>query len=238
MGEELAQKKLEQAKERKVETKHMVVDQIRRDDEAEQAGVNDNDASDMELIDDDDEKNEAEEYEKWKIRELRRIKRDKEDRLERQKEMEWVERRRRMTDAEREADDAKLDAGAAKRAEVNKFQFLQKYYHRGGFFQDRARNGEEPLYNRDYHEPTAEETFNKELLPKAMQVRRGLFGKKGQVKHTHLTEVDTTDMSAAWSQHSKQVQRYQEKMAAAKGTTTFDKPTYMRKGGQASASSS
>merc|ERR1712232_960136 len=236
MGEELAQKKLEQAKERKVETKHMVVDQIRRDDEAEQAGVNDNDASDMELIDDDDEKNEAEEYEKWKIRELRRIKREKESRIERQKEMEWIERRRRMTDEEREADDAKLDNKATKRDDVKQFTFLQKYYHRGGFFQDKARTGEEPLYNRDYHEPTAEETFNKELLPKAMQLRRGQFGKKGQVKHTHLTEVDTTDMSAAWSQHSKQVQRYQEKMAAAKGINNFDKPTYMRKGGQASSS--
>jgi len=236
MGEELAQKKLEQAKERKVETKHMVVDQIRRDDEAEQAGVNDNDASDMELIDDDDEKNEAEEYEKWKIRELRRIKRDKEERLERQKEMEWIERRRRMTDAEREADDEKLDNKAAKRDDVKQFAFLQKYYHRGGFFQDKARTGEEPLYNRDYHEPTAEETFNKELLPKAMQLRRGQFGKKGQVKHTHLTEADTTDMTAAWSQHTKQVQRYQERMAGASGINNFDKPTHMKRGGQSSES--
>ena len=28
-----------------------------------------------------------------------------------------------------------------------------------------------------------------------------------QVKHSHLTDVDTTDMSAAWSQSSKVVQR-------------------------------
>ena len=73
--------------------------------------------------------------------------------------------------------------------------------------------------------------YDKQLLPKAMQLRRGEFGKKGQVaglmlaimgwslcsrsgfcaqvKHSHLTDVDTTDMSAAWAQSSKIVQRRQ-----------------------------
>mmetsp|Transcript_108989 Transcript_108989/g.307171 ORF Transcript_108989/g.307171 Transcript_108989/m.307171 type:complete len:580 (+) Transcript_108989:145-1884(+) len=224
--EELAEvRKEEKKKERKAETKTMVVDEIRRDDEAEREGLNENDASDIELIDDDDEKNEAEEYEKWKIRELRRIKRDKEERLERQKELEYIERRRRMTDEEREADDRKLDASANVKDEAKQFNFLQKYYHRGGFFQDKARTGEEPLYLRDYHEPLAEERYDKQLLPKAMQLRRGQFGKKGQVKHTHLTEADTSDMSAAWSQHSKQVQKYQERMATASGIMNFDRPS-------------
>eukprot|EP00928_Gymnodinium_smaydae_P055514 TRINITY_DN39031_c0_g1_i1.p1 TRINITY_DN39031_c0_g1~~TRINITY_DN39031_c0_g1_i1.p1 ORF type:complete len:505 (+),score=200.34 TRINITY_DN39031_c0_g1_i1:186-1700(+) len=233
--EEAEERKHERIRERKVETKSMVVEEIRRDDEAEQQGLNDNEASDMELIDDDDEKNEAEEYEKWKIRELRRIKREKTERLEKQQELEWIERRRRMTDEEREADDRKLDSNSKDRDEVKQFNFLQKYYHRGGFFQDKARTGEEPLYLRDYHEPTAEETFDKNLLPKAMQVRRGLFGKKGQVKHTHLTDVDTTDMSAAWSQHSKQVEKYQERMAGAKGINNFDRPTTRGGGSSGSA---
>merc|ERR1719330_308506 len=111
--------------------------------------------------------------------------------------MELIERRRRMTDAEREEDDKRMDSKAA--------------------------SGEEPLYNRDYHEPTAEETFDKNLLPKAMQLRRGQFGKKGQVKHTHLTDVDTTDQTAAWSQHTKVMQKYQEKMSAAKSINVFDR---------------
>merc|ERR1719359_1371854 len=115
-----------------------------------------------------------------------------------------------MTDAEREEDDRRLDLGANTKAEAKSFGFMQKYYHRGGFFQDKAAKGEEPLYLRDYHEPLAEEQLDKNSLPKAMQLRRGQFGKKGQVKHTHLTDADTTDMSAAWSQQSKQVQRYQE----------------------------
>jgi len=223
--EAVREREKQRAEEKKTETKSMLFDTIRADEEAEAAGLNDCDRSDIELIDDDDEKNEAEEYELWKIRELKRIKRDKEERHAREQEIEFIERRRRMTDAEREEDDRRMDEGAAKREEAKQFGFLQKYFHRGGFFQDKATTGEEPLYNRDYHEPTAEETFDKSILPKAMQVRRGLFGKKGQVKHTHLTDVDTTDMSAAWSQHTKQIQKYQERMATAKGVHTFDRPS-------------
>lgn len=224
--EEAEERRRLKLKERKVESKTLVIDEIKKDDQAEhEAQFNPDDASDIELIDDNDEVNEAEEYELWKIRELKRIKRDKEERVARQKELEWIEKRRNMTDEERMKDDERLDAKNPKREEAKQFNFLQKYYHRGTFFQDKATSGEEPLYNRDYHEPLEEEKFDKTLLPAAMQVRRGLFGKKGQVKHTHLTDVDTTDMSAAWSHHSKQVQRYQEKMASASGVMNFDRPS-------------
>mmetsp|Transcript_66106 Transcript_66106/g.158150 ORF Transcript_66106/g.158150 Transcript_66106/m.158150 type:complete len:502 (+) Transcript_66106:83-1588(+) len=223
--EELKQEKeKEKKKERKVESKTMLIDTIKLEDEAEKVAEH-NEASDVELPDDDDEKDEAEEYDLWKIRELKRIKRDREERLERQREIEFIERRRTMTDEERAAEDAKLDADATKREDSKNFGFLQKYYHRGGYFQDKARTGEEPLYLRDYHEPLEEEKYDKNLLPKAMQVRRGLFGKKGQVKHTHLTEVDTTDFSANWSQSNKMVQKYQEKMAGAKGVNDFTRPS-------------
>lgn len=223
--EEALERQKERFKERKVESKNMLVEEIRLAEEAERDGADMNDASDIELVDDDDEKNEAEEYELWKIRELKRIKRDKEERMARQSEMEWIEKRRSMTDAERMADDAELDQKVKRRDEVKQFNFLQKYYHRGGFFQDRARTGDEPLYLRDYHEPLEAEKFDKQMLPKAMQLRRGQFGKKGQVKHSHLTEVDTTDMSAAWSQNTKPIQRYQAKMAAASGVNEFDRPS-------------
>lgn len=228
--EEVEKKQKEKLKERKVESKALLIDEIKRDEEAEQNGVDENNASDIELLDDNDEKNEAEEYELWKIRELRRIKRDKEERLSREKEIEWIMKRRNMTEEERLADDKRLDDASAKRDDVKQFNFLQKYYHRGGFFQDKATTGEEPLYLRDYHEPLEEEKFDKNLLPKAMQLRRGQFGKKGQVKHTHLTDVDTTDFQAAWSQNSRQVQKYQERMAAAKGVNNFDRPSTSRAG--------
>lgn len=221
--EEAAQKEEEKKAASKVETKELLVETIRRDEEAD-AQIETNDGSDIELIDDDDEKNEAEEYELWKIRELKRIKRDKTERMVRQKEIDFILKRRAMTEEERMIDDKKLDDDANLRDEAKGFNFLQKYYHRGGFFQDKAREGEEPLYLRDYHEPTEEEKFDKKLLPAAMQLRRGQFGKKGQVKHTHLTEVDTTDMSAAWSKHTKQIERYQERMATASGVNNFDRP--------------
>uniref|UniRef100_A0A6U6R515 Micro-fibrillar-associated protein 1 C-terminal domain-containing protein n=1 Tax=Zooxanthella nutricula TaxID=1333877 RepID=A0A6U6R515_9DINO len=222
--EKAKEREKQRADEKKAETKGLLVDTIRADDLAEQA-ADENDRSDAELPDDNDETNEAEEYELWKIRELKRIKRDKEERLERQKELELIEKRRMMTDAEREEDDRRMDAESTQRDEVKGFNFLQKYYHRGGFFQDKATTGEEPLYTRDYHEPLEEEKFDKNMLPKAMQLRRGQFGKKGQVKHTHLTEVDTTDKSAAWAQQSRPMQKYQEKMAAAKGVNAFDRPS-------------
>ncbi|CAK9056064.1 unnamed protein product [Durusdinium trenchii] len=223
--EDARRKKEVRALERKAESKVLLIDKIQEEAEAERLAAEEDDRSDIELLDDDDEKNEAEEYELWKIRELKRIKRDKEERLQRQKEIEFVLKRRQMTDEERAKDDARLDAANPKRADVKQFNFLQKYYHRGGFFQDKAASGEEALYLRDYHEPLEEEKYDKNLLPKAMQLRRGEFGKKGQVKHSHLTDVDTTDMSAAWSQSSKVVQRYQEKMAAAKGVTNFERPS-------------
>jgi len=223
--EEAAKQRDEERKtEKKVESKSLLVDTIRHEEEVEAAALlNDDDKSDIELINDDDEMNEAEEYELWKIRELKRIKRDKVDRLERQQELELIERRRRMTDTEREEDDKRMDGKATKRDDTKQFAFLQKYYHRGTFFQDKATSGEEPLYNRDYHEPTAEETFDKSMLPKAMQLRRGQFGKKGQVKHTHLTDVDTTDQTAAWSQQTKVMDKYQQKMASAKSINVFDR---------------
>ena len=36
-------------------------------------------------------------------------------------------------------------------------------------------------------------------LPKAMQVRQGKFGKRGQTKYTHLVDQDTSSKDAGWS---------------------------------------
>merc|ERR1719235_508873 len=224
--EELAEEKRKLAlKERKVESKALLIDTIQQEADVEREAAEMNDNSDIELIDDDDEKNEAEEYELWKIRELKRIKRDKEERLAREKELEEVEKRRHMTDQEREADNAKWDQVRPKREETKSFGFMQKYYHRGAHFQDKAETGEEPIYLRDVHEPLASEQYDKNLLPKAMQLRRGLFGRSSQVKHSHLTAVDTTDTQAAWAQSSKPIQKYQEKMATASGVNSFDRPS-------------
>jgi microfibrillar-associated protein 1 len=72
--QEAMKKKLQ---ERKVETKQLVVEEIRKEEEIEKNREAEGDGGE---IDTDDETNVAEEYEAWKVRELARIKRDRDDR--------------------------------------------------------------------------------------------------------------------------------------------------------------
>lgn len=49
---------------------------------------------------------------------------------------------------------------------------LQKYWHRGAFFQGEGEEGDSILgdvMHRDYNAPTGEDKFDKEMLPKIMQ---------------------------------------------------------------------
>ncbi|URE31343.1 hypothetical protein MUK42_14477 [Musa troglodytarum] len=93
--EELVKKRLE---ERRVETRQIVVEEIRKDQEIQKNLEAEADIAD---VDTDDDTNEAEEYEAWKTREIARIKREREDREARLKEKEEIERVRNMTEEER-----------------------------------------------------------------------------------------------------------------------------------------
>lgn len=221
---QLEKKRQAQLDQRKVDSKQQLVDAVTKDEQAERDGYNENDASDVEMPDDDDEKNEAEEYDLWKIRELKRVKRNREEREKRAKELAWILKRRAMTEEEREADDRRLDAMQPKNEKGDNFLFMQKYFHKGGFFMDKAQDGSEPIYLRNFHEPLEEEKYDKNLLPKAMQLRRGQFGKMGQVKHVHLSEADTTDFQAPWALRDANVSKYQGRMATASGVESFDRP--------------
>lgn len=49
---------------------------------------------------------------------------------------------------------------------------MQKYWHRGAFFQGEDEDGASVLgdtMHRDYNAPTGEDKFDKEMLPKIMQ---------------------------------------------------------------------
>ena len=150
----------------------------------------------QEIPDDTDVDADAEAFLAWKVRELERVKRDRDERLALLREAQDVERRRNMTDAERDADRAEAPSEESARS---KYLFLQKYYHKGAFYQDKAQSGEEPLYLRDFNQPVEGDLIAKDCLPAPMRLRRGQFGLAGQVKHTHLSEVDTTDPDA-WGQ--------------------------------------
>ncbi|CDR95076.1 micro-fibrillar-associated protein 1 C-terminus containing protein, putative [Babesia bigemina] len=182
----------------------------------------------VEVVDDTDELTEKE-YELWKIRELKRVLRDRDERTAHERLAAEVERRRHMTEEERLADDERIDREKVQRAPRSKMLFLQKYYHKGAFFMDKLDDGSEPLYNRDFNAPTADDRIDKSLMPKSMQVRRGLYGKMGQVKHTHLTAEDTTRFDMPWN-------KVPEKFTPAGTQQTFDRPSRKKPGTSRSGS--
>jgi microfibrillar-associated protein 1 len=64
--------------------------------------------------------------------------------------------------------------------EKSKMAFMQKYYHKGAFFQEGSDDqfgtaGTHDIYKRDFSEGTQGEAFDKSTLPKAMQVGLGTF---------------------------------------------------------------
>ncbi len=97
--------------------------------------------------------------------------RDREEREREAAEAEQREALRNMTDAERRAWEAahpKEHADAPKK----KWRFLQKYWHKGAFFQDvpdaadKGAGGDE-IFGRDFSAPTGDDKMDKTVLPKA-----------------------------------------------------------------------
>ncbi|PWN36889.1 uncharacterized protein FA14DRAFT_159191 [Meira miltonrushii] len=140
-------------------------------------------------LSDTDDKDPEGEFAAWRIRELTRIKREREILKAKEEERAEIERRRAMPEEERLRED--LAKAAASRAEKERQRkegeqqgFMQKYYHKGSFFQDL-----DILKGRDYSAMT-ESAADKKNLPDVMQVRD--YGKKGRSKWTHLTNEDTS----------------------------------------------
>lgn len=166
---------------RRLEAQQLASDRIKAEILAKQAEDSKPDLDDTDGLDPEAE------FAAWRIRELQRIKRDWEE--EEAKEAEEAERVRRaaMTEAERDAEDqARADQGRQEAKEARgKMGFMQKYYHKGAFFQDL-----DILKKRDYSTERTEGAVNVESLPTMFQVRD--FGKKGRSKWTHLGAEDTS----------------------------------------------
>ena len=62
-----------------------------------------------------------------------------------------------------------LGSDATENATQTKYVFMQKYYHKGAFYQD----SEDPIFKRDYNLPTPLEMQDKSLLRPIMQKRKG-----------------------------------------------------------------
>lgn len=102
-----------------------------------------------------------------------------------------MERRRALPEDVRLREDLER-AKESKNKDHGQHTFMQKYYHKGAFYQDT----ESDVLKRDYSAPTVDEVRNKEVLPKIMQVKN--FGLAGRTKYTHLVDQDTSSRDSPW----------------------------------------
>ena len=75
---------------------------------------------------------------------------------------------------------AQVDGAGAKKS----WKFLQKYWHKGAFFQDegdagRDAVGGDAIFRRDYSSPTGDDKMDKTVLPKVGALRPN-------ARHSHM----------------------------------------------------
>ena len=160
-------------------------------DDSDNEGMEGNTEAD---IDDTDGLDPEAEYAAWKLRELKRIKRSREQIELAEKEREEIERRRNLSKEEREAEDAAhLATQEEEREGKGKAGYMQRYFHKGAFFQDSAYAEETGLKARDIMgSKFADQVTNREVLPEFMQIRdMAKLGKKGRTKYRDLKAEDT-----------------------------------------------
>ena len=193
LDEEGGKKKIEEVERRKEEAQAIVEEHLRQQAEAREASrrtTEDDHANDASLIDDTDDVDPAAERAAWKLRELLRVKRERDELEKVEKEREEIERRRNMDEKERYKEDMEYVRKQKEEAKEARGQmaFMQKYYHKGAFYQDDSE-----VLKRNYATAAVEDqTVNKEILPKYMQVRGDEYGKRGKTKWTHLAAEDTS----------------------------------------------
>ncbi|KAK9450649.1 splicing factor, Prp19-binding domain-containing protein [Limtongia smithiae] len=177
---------------KKDETLHLIEQQVRADADAHaRASLHAENTIVQELadLDDTDDIDPPAERAAWKLRELKRIRREREELEAREKELRELEERRNMDEDEktREGMERVRQQREEKKNSGNKMGFMQKYYHKGAFYQD-----SDVVKRTDYSELVADQVKDKTALPKIMQVRGEDFGKRGRSKWTHLSAEDTS----------------------------------------------
>ncbi|KAJ9516636.1 hypothetical protein QJQ45_015197 [Haematococcus lacustris] len=193
---EALEKEKKRAEERKLETRQIVAQTVAADALAAKAAAEEVQAAGGALEDvDTDEDDDEVAFEAWKVRELARIKAEREERKKQESEALERERLKNMTDEERAAWE-RANPKETKHEEKKKWRFMQKYWHKGAYFQEapdesRGTTAKDDIFQRDYSAPTGEDKINKEILPKIMQVKN--FGRSGRTKWTHLLAEDTTN---------------------------------------------
>ena len=183
----------EQAR-RKGKADAMIQEQLEKDAAARAAGKkdwDDDEIEDAQQVDDTDDLDPETERAAWKLRELKRVKREREAIEIAEKEREEIERRRNLTKEERDAEDKEfIEKQKEEQEGRGKMGFMQKYYHKGAFFQDDAKA--EGLDRRDIMGSRYQDDLNRELLPQYMQIRdMTKLGRKSRTKYKDLKSEDT-----------------------------------------------
>ena len=173
----------------------MIQEQLEKNALAKAAGKKDWDDDEIEevdQVDDTDGLDPETERAAWKLRELKRVKREREAIEAAEKETEEVERRRNLGKEEREAEDKDfLEKQKEERDGRGQMGYMQKYFHKGAFFQDDAKA--EGLDQRDIMGSRyADDVSNREILPEYMQIRdMTKLGRRSRTKYKDLKSEDT-----------------------------------------------
>lgn len=185
----------EEEARRQEQSKAIVQEQVEQRVAEKAAGKKDWDDdiedADMHAIDDTDGLDPPAEYAAWKLRELRRIKRARLAIEEAEAELAEIERRRNLSQHERDAEDAAhIDKQKEEQANRGDMQFMQKYFHKGAFFTDELK--ELGIADRNLMGARFEDQTDRELLPSYMQMRDlTKLGKKGGTRYKDMKSEDT-----------------------------------------------
>lgn len=205
------EKAAEEERKRKEKADELLQQQIERDAEARKAGKkywDDDDVNPADEVNDDDDLDREAEEAAWKLRELKRVKRDREALIAKEKEREEIERRRNMTAEEREAEDReRLEQQAEQREGKGKMAYMQKYFHKGAFFNADDQDEEvKQALNRDIAgHKFVDDAGDKSVLPEYMRIRdMTKLGKKGRTKYKDLKNEDT----GRWGQFEGKKREY------------------------------
>ncbi|MCJ1474794.1 hypothetical protein MMC13_003454 [Lambiella insularis] len=186
---------MESEERRKEKADELVQAQLEKNAAARAAGKknwDDDEEVDGEEVDDTDDLDPEAERAAWKLRELKRVKREREVIELAEKEREEIERRRNLSKEERDEEDREfIEQQKEEQEGKGKMGYLQKYFHKGAFFQDDAKA--EGLDRRDIMGSRyADDVTNRELLPQYMQIRdMTKLGRKGRTKYKDLKSEDT-----------------------------------------------
>jgi microfibrillar-associated protein 1 len=185
----------EEEKRKLERTKALVQDQIEQrlaeknqrtrdwDDDVEEADIN--------AVDDTDGLDPEAEYAAWKLRELKRIRRERLAIEEAEANLAEIERRRNLTAAEREAEDREfLEKQKEERGDRGDMQYMQKYFHKGAFYQEDLKDL--GIDKRNVMGATFQDSTSREILPEYMQIRdMTKLGKKGRTRYKDMKSEDT-----------------------------------------------